>query len=210
MEGQGAKDEGAKKSTGIWKVKKYFATSLHDDETTARAFMPQSSCVPVPVYLVADLKPDARDGRCGCVWSGDSLATVCFTHLQAVRAFDAPQRPAPAQGVLIPRETAVTALRMFDRLADDPLGIFANRKCHADAIRDALAQRRQVDDGKASRECEQLRADAARYRALRTRGIGFELDPRNEGIVFSLPVNDSSLSPESIDAAIDAAMKDAP
>jgi hypothetical protein len=69
-------------------MKQYFATSLHDDEATARAFMPNSSR-PVPVYLVADLKPDARDGRCGCVWSGDTLVTVCFAHLQAVRVFEA-------------------------------------------------------------------------------------------------------------------------
>jgi hypothetical protein len=66
-------------------MKKYFATQLHDDEATARAFMPNAACVPVPVYLVSDLKPDARNGRCACVWSGDSLASVCFAHLQAVR-----------------------------------------------------------------------------------------------------------------------------
>lgn len=73
-------------------MKTYFATQLHDHEATARAFMPNSSR-PVPVYLVADLKQDVRDGRCGCVWSGDALATVCVAHLEAVRAFDATAHP---------------------------------------------------------------------------------------------------------------------
>lgn len=68
-------------------MKQYFATQLHNTEDIARMHMPNSSR-PVPVYLVADLKPDARDGRCGCVWSGDALATVCVAHLEAVRAFD--------------------------------------------------------------------------------------------------------------------------
>jgi hypothetical protein len=68
-------------------MKQYFATSLHDSEDIARMHMPNSSR-PVPVYLVSDLKPDARNGRCGCVWSGDSLAIVCIAHLEAVREFD--------------------------------------------------------------------------------------------------------------------------
>ncbi len=68
-------------------MKTYFATSLHDDEATARAFMPVSSR-PVPVYLAADLKPDARDGRCACTWSGDKLAVICLAHLTAARDFE--------------------------------------------------------------------------------------------------------------------------
>jgi hypothetical protein len=68
-------------------MKQYFATSLHDTEWAARQFMPAGSA-PVPVYLASDVKPDTRNGRCACIWSGDKLAEVCFAHLQAVREFD--------------------------------------------------------------------------------------------------------------------------
>ena len=75
-------------------MKTYFATNLHDSEEIARMHMPNSSR-PVPVYLAADTKPDARGGRCACEWSGDALKVVCFAHLTAVREFDGTAR-APA------------------------------------------------------------------------------------------------------------------
>jgi hypothetical protein len=56
------------------------------------------------------------------------------------------------------------------------------------------------------RSCAQKEQEAGRWRHIREHAIGFELDPRNEGIIFGVALNNTSLEPTSIDAAIDAAI----
>ena len=61
------------------------------------------------------------------------------------------------------------------------------------------------------RKFAEVERDAARYRWLRERQCGLELDPQNEGLVFSVPLNiyetrKVGMNGSDVDAAIDSAM----
>jgi hypothetical protein len=78
-------------------------------------------------------RPDARNGRCACEWSGDKLKVVCFAHLTEVREFDG-KTPSDAFRVFCPKHDLHEARYHLDRpMADDSCP-----RCEYDALRNSF------------------------------------------------------------------------